>query len=300
MKKILSFFLLIMFFQTASSQELQANVQVNYSQIQTSNTQVFKTLEKKLKEFINNTSWTGRKLQNFEKIKCNFAIVITEKTGSNEYKGNLVVQSVRPIYGTQYESPILNISDNNFSFEYIENENIIFNERQFSGKNLVDTIGFYAYLILGYDADSFKQGSGEQWFLKSQKVAQNAQNQKYKGWSSIEGQRTRGALIDNILREENGTLRDVFYEYHRLGLDNMTQNQAKSKIDLFQILMKLKTYENSFQINYPFTVFIDSKKDEIYNLFKANNPPQLNIAELKNLMNLFDPKDSDIKWNLWK
>lgn len=300
MKKILSFFLLIMFFQTASSQELQANVQVNYSRVQTSNTQVFKTLEKKLKEFINNTSWTGRKLQNFEKIKCNFAIIITEKTGNNEYKGNLVVQSVRPIYGTQYESPILNISDNNFSFEYIENENIIFNERQFSGKNLVDTIGFYAYLILGYDADSFKQGSGEQWFLKSQKVAQNAQNQKYKGWSSIEGQRTRGALIDNILREENGTLRDVFYEYHRLGLDNMTQNQAKSKIDLFQILMKLKTYENSFQINYPFTVFIDSKKDEIYNLFKANNPPQLNIAELKNLMNLFDPKDSDIKWNLWK
>lgn len=300
MKKILSFFLLIVFFQTVSSQELQANVQVNYSQIQTSNTQVFKTLEKKLKEFINNTSWTGRKLQNFEKIKCNFAIVITEKTGSNEYKGNLVVQSVRPIYGTQYESPVLNILDQNFSFEYIENENIIFNERQFSGKNLVDVIGFYVYLILGYDADSFKQNSGEQWFLKSQKIAQNSQNQKYKGWSSIEGQRTRGVLIDNILREENETLRSVFYEYHRLGLDNMTQNQAKSKIDLFQILMKLKTYENSFQINYPFTVFIDSKKDEIYNLFKTNNPAQLNIAELKNLMNLFDPKDSDIKWNLWK
>ena len=72
MKKIfflLSFFMLGNF---AFSQELLAKVNINYSQLGGSNVQVYKTLEKSLQDFINNTSWTGKKLQNFEKIKCNF------------------------------------------------------------------------------------------------------------------------------------------------------------------------------------------------------------------------------------
>lgn len=294
-------FLLIISTQLISAQELLANVQVNYSQLGGSNTQVYKTLEKNLKDFINNTSWTGKRLQNFEKIKCNFAIVINAKEGNSSYKSSIVVQASRPVFGTTYESPLININDTDFSFEYTENENLTFNERQFSGKNLIDVISFYVYTILGYDGDSFKAMGGQEWFLKAQKISQNSQNQRFSGWSVVEGPRTRANLIDNILKTENNTLRTVYYNYHRLGMDNLgKQDQNPAKRSMYDALMLLKNYENNFQMNYPFNVFIDSKKNEIYDVFANGSTATVNINELKNLMNTVSPKDSDSKWNKWK
>ncbi len=299
MKKLLYLFSLLIFCNFSFAQELNAQVQVNYQNIGGSNLQLYRTLEKSLKDFINNTSWTGKKLQNFEKIKCSFAIVLTEKSGNN-FKGTLVVQSVRPVYGSQYESPILNINDTNFSFEYIENQNMIFNERQFSGKNLIDVLSFYVYLILGYDADTFQMKGGTPWFDKAMKITQNSQNQNYAGWSQIESPRNRGVLISAILSEQNSTLRNFYYNYHRTGLDNLAKaDQISTKQIIAGELMKLKFYDNNFQMNYPFNIFIESKKDEIFNIFNSNNNGSVNMSELKQLMNTFSPKDSDSKWNKW-
>ncbi len=300
MKHIFTLFLLVIA-QLAYSQEILANVQVNYSQLGGSNTQVYKTLEKNLKDFINNTSWTGKKLQNFEKIKCNFAIVINSKEGNSRYKSSIVVQASRPVYQTSYETPILNINDTDFSFDYTENENLTFNERQFSGKNLIDVVSFYVYTILGYDGDSFKANGGQEWFEKAQKISQNSQNQRFSGWSVVEGPRTRANLIDNILKPENSTLRNVYYTYHRTGMDNLAQqDQLPAKRNIYESVMKLKFYENNFQMNYPFNVFLDTKKNEIFEIFNNGNNAGININDLKTLMNTISPKDSDSKWNKWK
>lgn len=300
MKKLL-FILSFLLINNAFAQELLASVTVNYDQIQGSNTQVYKTLEKSLRDFINNTSWTGKKLQNYEKIKSNFAIIINSREGNNQFKASIVVQAVRPVFNTTYESPLLNINDANFSFEYNENENLIFNERQFSGKNLIDVISFYVYTILAYDADSFKSNGGQEWFTKAQKISQNAQNQRFTGWSVVEGPRTRGSLIDNLLKQENRTLRNAFYTYHRLGLDNLYKtDQSAAKKSIADALLSLKSYENNFQMNYPFNVFIDSKKQEIYDIFANGNNANINLTDLKTLMNAFSPKDTDTKWNKWK
>lgn len=299
MKKLFYIFTLFLFSNLSFAQELNAQIQVNYQQLGGSNQQLYRTLEKSLKDFINNTSWTGKKLQNFEKIKCSFAIVLAEKNGNN-FKGSLVIQSVRPVFGSQYETPILNINDSNFSFEYLENQNMIFNERQFSGKNLIDVISFYVYLILGYDADTFQMKSGTPWFDKAMKIMQNSQNQNYAGWSQMDGPRTRGTLISSILAEQNSTLRNFYYNYHRNGLDNLAKaDQIATKQMVANEILKLKFYENNFQMNYPFNVFVDSKKDEIFNIFNSGNNGSVNMNDLKQLMNTFSPKDSDTKWNKW-
>jgi len=301
MKKLLTIFLLIFTFNVSFSQELLANVQVNYQQISGSNTQVYKTLEKNLRDFINNTSWTGKKLQNFEKIKCNFAIVLAEKSGSNNYKGSIVVQAVRPVFNTTYDTPLLNLNDTNFAFDYTENENLVFNERQFSGKNLIDVISFYVYTILGYDGDSFKVRGGQEWFEKAQKISNNSQNQSFPGWSVIEGPKTRGALIDNMLKPEQNTLRNLYYTYHRAGLDNLgKQDQASGKKIIADALLQLKTYESNFQMNYPVNIFIDTKKQEIFDIFNSGNNANINMADLKALFTTLSPKDIDTKWNKWK
>lgn len=301
MKKFFTIFLLIFTFQLSFSQELLANVQVNAQQLGGSNTQVFKVLEKNLRDFINNTSWTGKKLQNFEKIKCNFSIVISERPGNSNFKGSIVVQAVRPVFNTTYDSPLINLNDTNFAFEYTENENLVFNERQFSGKNLIDVISFYVYTILGYDGDSFKVRGGQEYFEKAQKISNNAQNQNYPGWSVLEGPRTRGSLIDNLLKPDQNTLRNLYYTYHRVGLDNLgKQDQSAGKKNLADAIMQLKTYENNFQMNYPVNAFIDSKKQEIFDIFNTGTNTNVNMADLKALFVTMAPREIDSKWNKWK
>ena len=301
MKKIFTIFLLIFSLQLSFSQELLATVQVNAQQLGGSNTQVFTTLEKNLRDFINNTSWTGKKLQNFEKIKCNFAIIISERSGSSNFKGSIVVQAVRPVFNTTYETPLINLNDTNFGFEYTENENLVFNDRQFSGKNLIDVVSFYVYTILGYDGDSFKVKGGQPWFEKAQKISNNSQNQNFPGWSMVEGPKTRAALIDNILKPEQNVLRNLYYTYHRAGLDNLgKQDQATAKKIIADALMQLKTYENNFQMNYPVNIFIDTKKQEIYDLFSSGTNANINMPDLKALFVILSPRDIDSKWNKWK
>lgn len=299
MKKIFAILSFVVI-QNCFAQEILANVQINHNQIEGSNTQIFKTLEKNLKDFINNTSWTGKKLQNFEKIKSNFAIIITERVSQNSFKGSIVVQASRPVYDSQYETPLLNINDTHFNFEYTENENLIFNERVFSGKNLTDVIAFYIYSILGYDADSFQAMGGKIWFEKAQQIAQNAQSHNFEGWKTNGSLRNRTSLINEILREQNNILRSVYYTYHRIGLDNLSQqNQIIPKQGIANELLKLKFYEDNFQMNYPLNIFIETKKNEIFNIFNTNNNGGININELKNLMINFLPKETD-KWNKLK
>ena len=301
MKKLLYIICALFFAQTAFSQELLATVQINNQQIAGSNTQVFRTLEKSLRDFINNTSWTGKKLQNFEKIKCNFAVVISERPSNNSFKGSIVVQATRPVFNSQYETPLMNINDTNFTFEYNENENLVFNERQFSGKNLIDVISFYIYVILGYDGDSYQLKGGQAAFDKAFKIAQNSQNQNYDGWNQIESQRNRGSLISGLQNENTSTLRTVYYSYHRSGLDNLAkQDQNPAKKIIAESLMQLKFYENNFQMNYPFSVFLETKSTEIFNIFNNGPNTSVNISELKTLMSTFSPKDIDTKWDKWK
>lgn len=299
MKKIIILFFLILF-NFSFSQEILATVQVNSQLLGGSNTQAYKALEKSLRDFINNTSWTGKKLQNFEKIKSNFAIVLSERDG-NRFKGTIVVQAVRPVFNSSYESPLLNLQDTRFGFEYAENENLIFNERQFSGRNLIDVISFYVYLILGYDADSFQSMGGSHWFSKAQQIAQNSQNRGYDGWNQINEPRSRSILIGEILNPNMNQLRSTIYTYHRAGLDGLyNQDQTQSKKIIADALMQLKTYENTFQQNYFFNLFMDTKADEIFNIFNSGNNGSVNINNLKQQMTVFSPKNTESRWNKWK
>ncbi|KXH83550.1 type IX secretion system protein PorD [Chryseobacterium kwangjuense] len=300
MKKFISLFLLLFIYNLSFSQELLATVQINSQQLGGSNQQAYKALEKSLRDFINNTSWTGKKLQNFEKIKCNFAVVIAERDG-NRFKGSIVIQAVRPVFSTTYESPLINLQDQRFAFEYIENENLVFNERQFSGKNLIDVVSFYVYVILGYDADSFQSMGGTQWFAKAQQIAQNSQNRNYEGWNVINEPRSRTILINEIINPNWNQLRSTMYTYHRVGLDNLfNQDQTAGKKVIFDALMQLKRYENSFQQSYYFNLFLDNKSDEIFNIFNSGNNGGIVLNDLKQLMIILSPKNSENKWDKWK
>lgn len=283
-----------------TSQELNAEVKVDFAQVQGSNVQVFRTLEKTLKDFINNTKWTQKTVQPFERINCSFYILINDRQTVEDFKASLLVQSNRPVYGTTYYTPILNLNDREFSFKYQEFEPLIFNERKFSGRNLTDVIAFYVYIILGYDADTFLTNGGEDYFKMAKQIADNSINQGFEGWEVNQGPRKRGQFIAEILRPQNKTLRNFWYSYHRRGLDTMTQNEVNAKTSVYSAIMTLNEFRSSFQL-YPLDLIFDAKKQEILDMFTGGQPaPVVDISKLKELLNAVSPLYSTDYWEKLK
>jgi len=277
------------------SQELNARVKVDYTQVQSSNNQVFKTLEKELIKYINTTRWTSINYKIQERIDCNFIIVINSKKVNNQYDATLQVQSRRPVYNSDYYSPILSLQDKDFNFKYTQFQPLAFNEQRFTG-NLVDVITYYVYIILGYDADTFKKEGGMPYFEKANKIVKNAQYQGYKGWNSTELTKNRYRLIDNLLSEKYKQFRDIMYSYHRLGLDQMSSDQRKAKTLIANNLESLKTYRGQTAFAYVLDIFLSTKQDEISKVLSGGEAINKNMNGIKNLLIQLMPSLSD-KWN---
>ena len=296
MNKLKTAILLFIFSATVSAQEFLATVTVDYSQVQGSNTQVFQTLQKSLSDFINTTKWTDKRYKIHEKIESNFLIIVTGREGSN-FQARLQIQSRRPVYNSTYFTPVLNFVDTNFDFEYTEFEELIFNPRKFSNKNLTDVIAFYVYFVLGMDADTFQKEGGTSYFKTCEQIALNANGSQFSGWSQMDGNKSRGTLINNILKPVNSTLRNIYYQYHRVGLDSMSENEMKAKNTIGNALETLEFYQNgNYALFYPLDLFFMAKKDEIAKIFSGGMLSSVDIVKIKETLNSLSPTNSST-WN---
>jgi len=267
-KYFLLLFILISFIKV-SSQELKCNIQVNSQKIQGTNRTVFQTLQTSIYEFMNNTSWTNHIYSIDERIECNIMINISEQIGSDEYKGTIQVQSRRPIFNTSYNTTTLNYLDNNLQFRYLEYDKLEFNENSHLN-NLTSTLAFYAYIILGIDYDSFSYLGGSEYFMKAEKIMNNAQNAIERGWKPYEGNRkNRYWMIENIMNDKYKPVREVFYRYHRLGLDRMNEKLVEGRAEVVECMVSLQKVFREKPDPYMFflQLFFDAKNDELVSLF---------------------------------
>lgn len=296
MRKLASLFFSVCVCAVALSQSIMADVKVDYSQVQSSNTQVYETLQRSLINFINSTKWTDDRLKPHERIEANFLILVS-KRDNNRFTASIQVQSRRPVFNSTYYTPLLNLNDTNFTFEYTEYEELIFNERKFSGKNLTDVITYYVYLILGYDADSFSRDGGTEYFKTAQRISNFGQSSRFSGWSELDGLQSRTSLINNILKADNKTLRTLNYQYHRNGLDVMADNELRGKNAIGNALLQLEFYtRGSYAQFYPLEIFMTAKKDEIGKIFGGGQVSSVNVEKMKETFNSISPKNSSI-WN---
>lgn len=168
-------------------QELRCNVQINSQKIQGTNRQLFQTLQTAVYEFMNNTPWTNHIYGQDERIECNVMLTLNEQIGSDEFRGTIQIQSRRPIFGTSYNTTMLNIVDNNLQFRYIEFDQLEFSDTR-HGNNLTSILAYYAYIILGFDYDSFSYLGGTEYFQKAERIVNNAQNTTdgERGWKAYE------------------------------------------------------------------------------------------------------------------
>lgn len=284
---ILIFFLSIKGF----SQELNCSLVVNAEQTGNENFPIFKTLEKQLTEFVNNTKWTNKTVKPQERINCSMIINVSDYSGEN-FQATLQVQSGRPVYGSSFSTPLYNFNDKDFTFRYLEFQNLIYNPSQFES-NLVSVLAFHVYMILALDADSFEQNGGDEYYRQAQVITNYSQQGNFKGWKVEDGLQSRFALIDNVLSPTFKEYRDVMYNYHRNGLDVMSNDVKAGKDEIAESLKKFQAMNSRRPNSFLLRTFFDSKADEIEQIF--TDGPSVNIVAVKETLQKVAPMHNS-KW----
>ena len=274
------------------SQELNCTLKVNYDQVTDANTQIFKTLERSLGEFVNNTKWTTKTYTRNERIDCSMFITVTSYS-NNEFTCTLQVQSSRPVYNSTYASPVFNFNDKDFNFRYLEFENFVYNPNSYDS-NLVSVVAFYANIIIGLDADTFSNQGGAKFLEAASNIANLAQSSNVAGWTQTEKKQNRYYLINDLLSNTFTPYRDALYEYHYLGMDKMTDDTKGAKENVLKAIQTVGKIHSVRPNAFITRVFFDAKADEIVSVFSGG--PSINIAELKELLGKVSPLNST-KWN---
>ncbi len=285
--------ILLGFNQIVIGQELNCKVIVDYSKLSaTTNTQVFKTLEKSLNDFVNKTAWTEKSYKDNEKINCNFFISISG-FDSNQFEASIQVESSRPTFNSSYSSPILNINDKDFNFQYTEFEGLTYSPNSFDS-NLISVIAFYCNIIIGVDSETFALGSGDTYFENAQNITSLAASSSYKGWTQGDKTVNRYFLINDLMSNSFKPYKEAMNAYQYLGLDTMNSNLATSKTEVKKAILLMDKVFAVRPSAYLLRIFFDAKADEIVSIFSGG--PSVPIADLVDTLNKISPTNAT-KWS---
>ncbi|WP_316745675.1 DUF4835 family protein [Pedobacter gandavensis] len=273
-KRFLLLFIAFLFSQViARAQELNARVTVAAPTVPNINKRNLEILQNTIRDFLNNNKWTNETYLPNERVETNFVITVTSWDGGSGYKAEAQIQSSRPVYGTAYNSTILNISDKDFDFNYNEGSALDYSEQNYIS-NLSSLLGFYAHTIIGLDKDSFSQLGGTQYFIKAQNTLNLAQASSNAGWKASDGLRNRYWLNQNLLDNSFEELRGFIFNYHFNGLDRLQQDEDKALKKIVSFLANLtKMDRQKIGSIFP-NMYFSSKADEIVNVLSLGNPQE--------------------------
>ena len=295
MRKILYTFLLILPLTKIDSQELNAQFVVNADLVNQTNQQIFQTLERSLNEFVNSQSWSNQDFFPQEKITCSFVLNLTNYNAS-KFEGTLQIQSQRTIFDTNYDSPVLNFLDKDISFIYQEFQPLFYSPASYES-NLVSLISFYAFIILGINADSLQFKAGDPFFEQAQRIVNLSQQSGAVGWKQNDSNRNRFWLIDTMRSNTFREYRETQYTYHRKGLDSMTKSPVKGKNNIINAILALEDLYDRRPNAMLLQMFFDAKADEIVNLF--SDGPKVDFGRtskmLKKIAPFYQPQWKQIK-----
>lgn len=256
-------------------QEFIAKVTINTPKLQSADPKIFKSLESQLVQFINERKWSDNTYEIDERIELNLQITIDQEISATRFKGQLTLQAIRPVYNSTYNTVLLEIQDKEFEFIYQEFEALDFSETVYFS-NLSSMLGFYAYIILGLDADSFSELGGDLYFQKAQQLMNNLPTNVvdgYPGWKQFNTTRNRFWLIENLLAVRMKPFRRAWYVYHLLGLDLMVEKPVQAQASVKAALEEIRKANNDYPSTFLIQLFCIAKRDEIIDIFKVSDQP---------------------------
>ena len=274
---------------TLQAQELQCDVRVSSNKVQGSDKTIYQNLQTSLYEFINNTKFTEINFRQSEKIECSMLVDVTSREG-NYFTAEINLALRRPVYKSNYNTPMFNYLDRRFYFEYTDGQTLDFNPNTYIS-NITSTIGFYVYLFLGLDFDSFSLNGGDPFFAIAETIAHAAPQDPgtENGWSST-GRQNRYAIISDINNQTYQPLRQFLYDYHRQGLDKMAEKPDDAREAILNALVQLQNIYERNPMCYFLQLLIESKRDEIIQIFSQG---EMKIrTEAANIMKTVDPSQT--------
>jgi hypothetical protein len=270
-------------------QEFNCQVQVNAPQVEGSEKKIFQTMQQSLYEFVNNKKWTNYIYRPEERIECSMMITVSERLSSDQFTAKINLVLKRPVYKTSYNTTLLNYLDKDFSFKYVEFEPLDFNDDTYTS-NLTSTVAFYLYIFLGIDADSYSRFGGTPYYEKARAVVTAAQNAPERGWKAFESMKNRYWLVENMLNNVYSPLREGIYQYHRLGLDIMTENIDLGRAGINDCLENFQRAGREKPGLFILQLMMDAKRDELINAYSQASP--MDKTKAINILKELDPANS--------
>jgi len=293
MKRVLAISLIVLScllcFNTMQAQELQCDVRVSSNKVQGSDKTIYQNLQTSLYEFINNSKFTDINFRQAEKIECSMLVDVTSREG-NYFTAEISLALRRPVYKSNYNTPMFNYIDRKFYFEYTDGQTLDFNPNTYIS-NITSTIGFYVYLFLGLDFDSFSPNGGDPFFAIAETIAHAAPQDPgtENGWSST-GRQNRYAIISDINNPTYQPLRQFLYDYHRQGLDMMAEKPDQAREAIVNSISLLRDIYERNPMCYFLQLLIESKRDEIIQVFSQGDTKIR--TEAANIMKTIDPSQT--------
>jgi hypothetical protein len=282
-----SLFILLLFASPAFSQELNCKVTINADQIQTSDRNVFKDMERAIATFLNTRKWTGDTYKINERINCGIFLNISKMPSIGVFSASAQITVARPVYNSNYETVLLNFADRDWEFEYIESQPMEYNDNTYLN-NLTSMLAFYAYVILAMDYDSFGELGGNPYVQKGLIVVNNAQSSNRPGWAALGSSRNRYSLLTDLNNPQMQDLRKNTYSYHRLALDTFDKDPDQSRVKILDVLKNVKKVWAIYPSSILVISFFDTKSTELAKVFSEGS---LNVRrEAYDILTALDPK----------
>ena len=249
----------------AGAQELNCQVEVNAQKIEGGSKSVFQTLQEAITEYMNETRFSNATFANNEKIDCRLFLTVSEYT-DDRITGDLQVQLSRPVYNSTYTTTLFNFKDSRISFEYREGEPLVFNNTTIDN-NLTAILNYYAYLFLALDFDSFSPNGGDPYYERAASVVQAAQSMGEVGWKAFEDPKNRSGVLTSFTSPSTSAYRQMLYDYHRKGLDEMVTSPDKGRASITSSISAIETIYKADPMSAALSIFRDSKMDELVNVY---------------------------------
>jgi len=270
----------------AHAQELSCQVSILTPQIQGTQKRVYESLETSIADFLNSRKWTEDDFEIEERIEVTIQITINDQVSLTQFGGTIQIQSSRPVYNSDYKTPVFFINDSDFDITFLENSLIQFSLDKHRD-NLSSVLAFYAYMIIGMDYDSYELNGGTDYYLKAQQVVANAQMAGESGWRSNEGQKNRYWIVENILSQSFAPLRKCIYNYHRHGFDVLYTDIETARQTIGDAILELRRVHQIRPSSYNLQIFFYPKVDEIVNLLQPS--PEQEKIRIYDVLKLVDP-----------
>jgi hypothetical protein len=298
MRKILValpvFMLLLAAGPSARAQDILADVQVTTQNVTITDPTLVTQMQNEIRNLLNTQAWTNQTYRPDERIKLKMFIGITAIPQNGTYNATMRLISTRPVYGTGYETNVISITDRSFNFNYSPQNPIAFSANSFTS-NLASLIGYYAYLVIGLDHDTYARLGGTPYYELARNVInytanQTSTNEPDEGWRGTSS-RERHFLLDNITDPQLEAFRTGLYSYYRLGMDQFIEKPEEARTAVMAAL----TGVQKASVLRPGTLFarafFDAKADEIANIFRTSQD-QSQKQQLVTMLTEVDPTNS--------